>query len=302
MRYYLGRGVMGPWPYIDISANDFVRIKTAKDNIFTLLGIEEKFDMLLQNYLEYEQTLLSLALGHMVSHSLTWDVFQDAIFLVNRRLSNLLTICRQYIDQVKHDFSTIYDGNAEVNAKVAISFSRQYDHLLGYRVMEALRNYTQHRAFPVTRLSYPTSWEDRKTGRFLNFRVRADLDVVNVLGDERFKVSVLKELKELGQDSVDLTRCAREYVQGLACAHSELRELTQRDTQPWEQIIFDTLQQYGDHISEVPHRVVAYRLSDAENVQEEVGVFRDGIDRLRELRKRRLPIHLSDWYVSNELP
>ncbi len=45
---------------------------------FVILGVEEKFDLLLSNYEEYEGTLLDLALGRMVRPGVDWDEFRDA--------------------------------------------------------------------------------------------------------------------------------------------------------------------------------------------------------------------------------
>ena len=49
MKYCLGRGFIGDWPYLDISADEFNSLKAAKKDLFTVLGVEEKFDLVLQN-------------------------------------------------------------------------------------------------------------------------------------------------------------------------------------------------------------------------------------------------------------
>src|SRR6266849_1778491 len=136
MRNCIGSGFIGPWPFVDISAQEFELVKTAKHNLFVLLGVEEKFNLVIGNYLEYEQELLNLALVHMASHNPTWSSFHDAKALINRRLANLLTVSRLYIDQVKHDISSIYGKNASTTIQVRQAFSEQYDRLFGYRVME----------------------------------------------------------------------------------------------------------------------------------------------------------------------
>ena len=297
MKFCLGRGLIGPWPYIPISADEFNGIKAAKDNLYTILGVEEKFDMILQNYAEYEETLLSLALGRTISRPLD----REASFLVNRRLSNLLTTCRQYTDQFRHDFISVYGRRSTIQTQVAAAFGQQYDLLLGYRVMEAIRNYAQHRAFPVTRLCYPIEREDRGEGHLILFRVRAELNVDRVIRDGCFKANVAQELKSLKQPFVDITGMVRQYVQGLGCAHTILRELTKADIESWGNTILGTLDRYAKEISEVPTLVAAYRLTDEDDRQEDIDIFRDGVDRLQDLRQRRPPNHLTSCYVSNEL-
>jgi hypothetical protein len=58
--------VLGCSSVIEISDDEFTRITNAKRNFLTLLGIEEKFDLVLENYLEYERELLSLNLQRML--------------------------------------------------------------------------------------------------------------------------------------------------------------------------------------------------------------------------------------------
>lgn len=291
-RYCLGRGVIGESNFVDISAEEFARAKEAKDNLFTLLGVEEKLDMLLENYAEYEQTLLNLALGHAIGHPLDWDSFRDGLFLMNRRLSNVLAVCRQYVDQVQHDFSSIYGSDGEMKDRLKGIFGDQYDRLLGYRVMDALRNYTQHRAFPVTMLSYPTAWDKERL--HLHFRTKAAIRLEDVR-DDKFSSRVREELRALGGDSFDLTRFLREYVEGFCHAHTKIRELTQSEAERWGETIRATLQRYGQQEG-IPKHIVAYSLTD-EIVIEEVSIFMNGIDRLRQLRTRRLPLGLSCWHV-----
>ncbi len=83
----MGRGIIGPWPFVEITGDHFRELKTAKQNISILLGIEEKFEMVIDNYLEYERDVLGLALVHMASREVTWESFRDAGALVNRQLT-----------------------------------------------------------------------------------------------------------------------------------------------------------------------------------------------------------------------
>jgi hypothetical protein len=270
--------------------------------IRNVLGIEEKFDMVIDNYLEYEHDLLDLALAHMASHDVNWSSFHDAMNLVNRRLANCLTVSWLYVDQAKHDLSGVYGKNAETTTRVRQAFSAQYDRLLGYRVMEALRNSLQHRSLPVKSLSYVNAWESRKNGELLHHRVVAQLHLEELRDDKEMKRSVLEELEQSTKGTHDITLSLRQYVEGLSCAHQEFRKATSGDIEPWKNTLLEIIQRYSEACAENIGIIIVYQLDDEDTTVDEFPVFRDGIDRLERLRTKQLPTNISRWYVSNEQP
>ena len=227
MKHCIHRGVLGNWPSLDISSENFQRLKQAKRALFILVGIEEKFEMLSQNYLEYEQLLLTLALEYMVSHSPEYSSMHDARSQINRRLANLLTMARLYIDQVKHDVSRLFGRDAAENSTICQSFSSQYDRLLGYRVLEALRNSMQHRDLPVTSVEYPSVHEDRDHGYLIRHQVVARISVEHLREDSKLKPRIIAEL-QAGGDRHDVTPFVREYVEGIARVHEGVRSATEQ--------------------------------------------------------------------------
>jgi hypothetical protein len=52
-----------------------------------------------------------------------------------------------YVDQMRHSISQFYSGSSGPHP--AALFSDEYDGHLEYRIAEALRNFSQHRALPV---------------------------------------------------------------------------------------------------------------------------------------------------------
>jgi hypothetical protein len=99
---------LDPWPSIAITAEDFRDIKKAKTNLMIALGIEEKFALLVENYTDYERTLLDLSLKNMIQQGWLWNSFMDDMQMVNRRIANLLMPATLYVDQISHDISCIF--------------------------------------------------------------------------------------------------------------------------------------------------------------------------------------------------
>lgn len=177
MKFCLHLGVLGNWPVLDISRDDFERLKKAKRGLFVLVGIEEKFEMLLDNYVDYEQELLRIALGHMVSHNVDYLEMNDGRPSMNRRLANLLTMTRLYTDQVKHDLSGLYGRESTQLASIEKRFKGESANALGYRAMETIRNSMQHRDLPIRSIVYHSGWEDGPNGERLQHRTVVQISV-----------------------------------------------------------------------------------------------------------------------------
>jgi hypothetical protein len=87
----------------------------------------KKFNLLLENYMEFEQELLNLTARQMVFTQSNWSSFNRDIQVINRRMANLLTACRLYVDQVSHDISLLYGSCSDHLQKLKKEFSKQYD-------------------------------------------------------------------------------------------------------------------------------------------------------------------------------
>jgi hypothetical protein len=237
MKYKIATVTMGSQLSLEISPEEYSTIRGSKRNLVILTGIEEKFDILLENYAEYERSLLDLALHQMLFRDLDWPSFRADVKIVNRRLTNVLSAARLYVDQVKHDLSTIYASDPTPVEAVTKSMSQEYDTNLGYKAMEAVRNHIQHRSLPVDRMSYPTSlMEPDAPASKMRFRVVPCIDTVRLEADSKFKGSALSELKSMGH-FVPLTPLVRQYVEGLGRVHDTLRKGTAGDVAEWEATI-----------------------------------------------------------------
>lgn len=237
MRYGIVRAVSSSPGFLEISKDEYDSIRKAKRRQLIVLGTEDKFDLLLSNYEEYERALLELTLHQMVFRGIDWDGFQSDLQLVNRRLANLLSAVRLYLDQVNHDLSGMDDLTVELSAAVSDERSKQYDGKLSFRVMEATRNYTQHRSLPVQRLSYPMHVvEPTSATSGMSFSAVPSLDVAQLESDGGFKAAVLEELKSSSR-YVPITPMVREYVEGIGNVQERLRTVVDPHVLLWETLL-----------------------------------------------------------------
>lgn len=293
MRYALR--ALGSTLLTDIDEASFIDVARAKDALVAMVGIEQKFDLVLENYADYERELLELSLHQVLRRDMDWRGFQDDIAAVSRRLANLLSAARLYLDQVNHDLRETFGPTSDLPELVKTKASAEYDARLGYRVMETLRNSMQHRSMPIHGLSYPQDW----VGRSLRFRAVPFLNVER-LKDARLKPAVFAELVTRGE-TVELTPLVRQYVEGLGNIHEELRDLAGPQVALWDSVLAAT-QSRGTQATGGPtHPVFALRLDDADVVVDTVQVFMDLVEYRRAFEKRNSVLsHLARRYVSSE--
>jgi hypothetical protein len=301
MKYKITRAVSGRQPSIELTHEEYSHILQAKRNLWIFLGIEEKLDLLLQNYAEYERTLLDLALHQMICRDLDWSSFRADIQLVNRRLTNLLSAARLYVDQIKHDLGAIYGQDSAMVSRIKEELSKQYDASLGYRAMETIRNHIQHRSLVVHRMSYPSKLENPKVpGGRVRFGIVPSLDTTELEEDSDLKGTVLNDLKDRGR-YVPLTPLVREYIEGLAHVHEVLREMTSADTSEWEAALESVEKRAGAVFAEHLDGLSIVTEDEVGRHPEIEAIFNDIGRRRQSLVRRNCHLQrLSNRYVSGE--
>jgi len=68
MKYLLKINALGQFPEIDLSEEHFKAIKNAKKALTNGLEMEEKYEILIENYLDFEKELLERSALLMVRH------------------------------------------------------------------------------------------------------------------------------------------------------------------------------------------------------------------------------------------
>lgn len=223
--YCLTQWALGRQPELPIDENRFVALRTATRAEQFFLSLEEKLDLVLANYREFEQELLSLALRHSIHRDLDTPAMWSSRLVVVRRLANLLTTARVYVDHVTRELNLAVAGNPGLKDVSASEYlAREYDRSLGFRVMEAIRNHVQHRSIPVETLTYHAQLDEGERGSLFLFSVSVDLNMKALREDGEFKKAVLEELTQLPEKEVDLVLFVRQHIEGIGRAHESMRQ------------------------------------------------------------------------------
>ena len=89
MRYTMKRRVLGAPDFLDISEEAFQQCQSAYTNLLNVLNIEVTFDLLLENYAEFERDCLGLSHRFLLfrQHGESLAPRRE----INRRMANLLS-------------------------------------------------------------------------------------------------------------------------------------------------------------------------------------------------------------------
>jgi hypothetical protein len=289
MDHGLTRLVTQSKAFIPILREEYDALRNAKTGILRALGIEEKFNILVENYREFERYLLSATFDEITVGPKDWSDRMAVLHETNRHLANLLSAARLYLDQTKHDISALL-GAAALEAFNGATHV-EYDSLLGYRVMEELRNYVQHRGLPIQSVSFSGQRRDILTKEFFVHSFQPKISVELLAADPDVKPRIIEELSRLGE-RISIKDFAREYLTGLSRAHTVARALLNGPVQEWRGRFLDAQDRFRKESGEGDSLGLAVIARDMDGRPVTVDqIFLEPVDR-REWLARRNPVPL----------
>ena len=212
----------------EVNDKEFEKLVRANELLTFGLAFEQRFNIALENFAELERFLLDAALSNAIFSGTTFGHFHGSRHTANRYLTNLMASSRLYLDQTGHALSSTF-GRGEIEvSKFKCLRSEEYDSVLGYRVLEALRNYSQHCGLPAHSIRFSWSRDDAAdAGSKIKHVVSILLAVEALAEDPKFKAEILEELREAvnSEGHVELVPLTRDYMGCLGRLHEEARAL-----------------------------------------------------------------------------
>lgn len=235
MKYLVTILTTGNNPELVINESKFEQLKQAKECLSEILSFEEKYELLLSNYMELEKECLLISAQNMVYEDNEYMNFFDIKLLFNQRIVNLLTTSRLYIDQLSQHIKA-----CNLNIDIKSFFSYEYDNNFEYRFMEALRNYVQHRGLAVHFTSIGSNWTSLDDDGEMQFKTRVYTKKDEVEKDSAFKKSVAKEMP----DKVDIIYASRSYIESISKVHCNIRKILSDVAISSRQIVEEIIHEY----------------------------------------------------------
>jgi hypothetical protein len=218
--------ILGTTKILPIESSYFCKLQQSRNALVAAKAIEEKYDLLISNYLEFEKEILVQVAEQVIFSKESYDDSYAIKTIMNRRIVNLLTSTKLYYDQMERKIRDC-DFNDGSLAKETLSyFSREYDDHFHYRFMENLRNYVQHCGLAVHSLSLSSRWEGEDDTRQMRNGMGIFATVEELGQDPKFsKRPVFKECPE----KINLVKAIRKYIERLSFVHSDIRDLIEKN-------------------------------------------------------------------------
>ncbi|WP_409026312.1 hypothetical protein OX462_14065 [Janthinobacterium sp. SUN098] len=185
-----------------------------------ILYIEEKYDFVVKNKIS-----LDSALEYPNKIDRNMQSHRYAKSEINRHFANVLTTTRLYVDQGVRYGKKLDRLFGEPLVSFEQWFAQEYDARLGYRVMEALRNFVQHRGDAIHHASFGTYKEYIEDRMVIVRRIDTYLDPLELRKEKKFKASVLDEL-ETQEIRITAQSFLGDYLEGLQVVHEKFRAAT----------------------------------------------------------------------------
>ena len=277
--YYLRRVVIDDARVvINIAEKDFIALRLSMDCLVNVLYIEEKYDFTVKN-----KIALDSALEYPNEINRNMQSHRYAKSEINRHFANVLTTTRLYVDQGLRYGKKLDRLFGEPLVSFEGWFAQEYDARLGYRVMEALRNYVQHRGDAIHHASFGIYKEYIEDRMVIVRRIDTYLDPSELRKEKKFKASVLDEL-DAQEIRITAQSFLNDYLEGLQEVHEKFRAATKAKYIEATDCISDAFIRYSGSAEDVIGLQAVEEYGSGQ-VKRSFSVLRD-------------PIYMRDFYES----
>lgn len=305
MRYYISNHM---YEYSDESEIDISKYELYDGTItklFEMIFLEEKLDLFLESYFDFEVELLKIGMRYMIfnkDHSFSEHYDRN---LLNKSLSSLLSASSLYFDQCESHLTRIFGRNTEKLKFLKGKKNELKNNDNFFRFFLKLRNHSQHHDIPIVSIKYSGSWTNLGKDGQLKFIIVPLVEISMLEKDTQFDKNIILIIKNENNndDLLDLRPIIRQFVEKLGCLHLLFRDEIALQTKCCDQILKEMLIQVKDPTHE-PNDTYGYllKLDDNSKFISQKKFFYGLIDRRKIFEKKFSGfINLHKKFVSTEI-
>jgi len=284
IRYVLTRRVLDEPKEIQIPESRFREVTGARGTILHAVQAEERWDLVFENFKEFELDLLENGLEFMLRKRHGWEDTNQRLYRAIRRFVNFLATAQLYLDQTDKALCGLFGKGSAERAAFTKATNEQYEHDLGYRVAQALRNHSLHADLPGDSINRNSWAEGEGCLRLLLHTATLYVRPDRLARNQKFKRSVLEELQNLGRQ-IDIKIVARRYMTGLMRIHDTVRSQLDPHVTVADRILRDVHALWQVEGSDDLNGLCVAISAPDNSLEEIAGVGRQHLDRYRLLSR-----------------
>jgi len=211
---------------VELDHTNYLSLQHARQTLIDLNAFEQKYEILLNNYRDFEVHCAHQSLMSVTSADYSYQTANGVLAEANRMFMNFLTAHQSYVDQVVQDFKHLDLGEPLLAIGIAapVTFkqlaegqlSNIYDASSEYRAICALRNHAQHSAAPIhgVKGARKACWAES----LIFYSLKTVL-----AQNKKFKPTVMAEI----DDQIDIRITCKRAIERISTAHVKLRQMVQ---------------------------------------------------------------------------
>jgi hypothetical protein len=283
MEHVLRQVIIGRAAELPLKQEEFAQIKDARVTLSAAFALEEAYDLVLSNYIELEQEVVSAAAEEACREGRGYDDFFGLRSTFNRRFVNLLSACRSYIDQVPQLLTACAADVESSRGEVKRVLSQSYDTSFAFRFLEAMRNHVQHCGLAVHYISIGRRRVEHHGESRLEISIEPYAARRYLEQDGKFKRAVLVETPE----EVHLMSQLRPYMEAFGRVQAVVRRCTSLRAQESRSVLQTNIDKYAAaNAGAVIGLAAIRRASETAPYEETVSLLLDWDDVRLQLVKR----------------
>ena len=276
-----------------IDEDEYQKITAARKRVFDILFFEEKFAYVIDNYYELEIEALKKTVPIFGSQQYASTIVDDT-HIFNRRIMNLLTTCRSYLDQASSDLKDIFVEESNLGKKFTEKSQQLRQESFIYYFFWEFRNYVQHHSVPLTGNRKTINKIDQEiisTGikRTVCEHTREfTINIKELQADPKFFKNAKPSFKEKLQnypDKLNIRPLIREYISVFAEINEEFRKQANIPFQQSASLLKQKIEHYcQDNSSQSCFEIL--KKDESGNLVERFDIFLRPIERREKIIQR----------------
>jgi len=223
-----------------ISEKEYKLLIDVQCSLLKVLEIEEKYNIIIENYKEFELSLMEISLENALHYDPKWTSFRNEIRKTDRKANSLLSSCTIYTKYITEDIGKLGKKFDCLVEKISKVIKRIYSNSFEYRFMEELRNHVQHCGFSITNFTFERGWESYASEEKLRQEPFFYVNTKKISEiDKKIASKFEEEFKDLPDNKIDLKIYIRKYIESLSELNDYIRNELEHNIKEWIDILHE---------------------------------------------------------------
>ena len=240
MKYILSKHILNERKEIEITKAKYLELINSQSILTHARAIEETYDLIINNYLEFEIKLFEFSMDDIVHFNRDYFNFYKTRSALNSKLISLLTSVTLYRDTLKQHVKICLPNQHDIKEKIDKLFETQRENI-DFLFMEKLRNHIQHFGMPVHNVTHQINVTSLDEDRMIEYSIELESLSNRFFADKEMRKAFENKIEE----KVDLRKFTRIYVETIGDIQIQIRELIEENVNKNRKIIESAHKQYS---------------------------------------------------------